>query len=79
MVGFHGREAAMKTALNAAFALTLCAFLLAGNAKAQTEAAPATGSATLPLPGIVVTPPAPPPADAQQSCPDTGNKLELIG
>jgi hypothetical protein len=33
----------MKTALNAAFALTLCAFLLAGNAKAQTEAAPLPG------------------------------------
>jgi hypothetical protein len=59
----------MKTALNAAFALTLCAFLLVGNAKAQTEAAPATGSATLPLPGIVVTPPAPPPATRSKAAP----------
>jgi hypothetical protein len=69
----------MKTALNAVAAVTLCAFLLAGNATAQTEADPAPGSATLPLPGIVVTPPTAPSADAQQSCPDAGNKLELIG
>jgi hypothetical protein len=33
----------------------------------------------LPLSGIVVTPPTPPPVDTQQNCPDTGNKLELIG
>jgi hypothetical protein len=79
MFGFYGREAAMKIALNAAVALMLCALLLAGNARAQTEAGPAPGSATLPIPGIVVTPPTPPPADTQQSCPDTGNKLELIG
>jgi len=70
----------MKTELNAAAALMLCALLLAGNARAQTEAGPAPGSATLPpLPGIVVTPTTPPPADTQQSCPDAGNKLELIG
>lgn len=71
----------MKTALNAAVALTLCAFLLAGNASAQTEPgpAPAPGSATQPFPGIIVTPPRPPPsADTQQSCPDTGRKLELV-
>jgi len=79
MVGFYGREAAMKTALNAAVALMLCAFLLVGDARAQTEADPAPAPATLPpLPGIVVTPPTPPPADTQQSCPVTGNKLELI-
>ena len=69
----------MKTALNVALALTLCAFFWAGNARTQTEAGPAPAPATLPpLPGIVVTPPTPPPADTQQSCPVTGNKLELI-
>ncbi len=70
----------MKTALNAAVALMLCACFWAGNARAQTEADLAHGSATLPLlPGIVVTPPTTPPADTLQSCPDAGNKLELIG
>jgi hypothetical protein len=70
----------MKTALNAAVALMLCAFLLVGDARAQTEADPAPAPATLPpLPGIVVTPPTTPPADTLQSCPDAGNKLELIG
>jgi hypothetical protein len=68
----------MRTALNAAVAVTLCV-LLAGNARAQTEAGPAPGSATPPIPGIVVTPPSAPSADTQQRCPDTGNKLELIG
>ena len=37
----------MKTALNGAVVLMLCAFLLAGNARAQTEAGPAPGSATM--------------------------------
>jgi hypothetical protein len=69
----------MKTALNAVIALALCAFLLAGNATAQTEPGPVPGSATQPFPGIMVTPPRSTPADAQQSCPDTGRKLELIG
>ena len=68
----------MKTALSAAIAMTLCV-LLAGNARAQTKAGPAPGSAMPPIPGIVVTPPSAPPADTQQRCPDTGNKLELIG
>jgi hypothetical protein len=68
----------MKTALNVAVALTLCVFVLAGNARAQTEAV-APGSATLPLPGIVVIPPTVPSTDTQQSCPDTGHKLDLIG
>jgi hypothetical protein len=70
----------MKTALSTAIALALCAFLLAGNARAQTEAGPtpAPGSATPPPPGIIVTPPNAPPADTQQSCPNTGHKLELI-
>jgi hypothetical protein len=70
----------MKIALNAAVSLTLCAFLLAGNANAQTEPgpAPAPEVATQPFPGIVVTPPRTPPADTQQSCPATGRKLELV-
>ena len=68
----------MKTALDAAVALALCAFLLAGNARAQTEPAPAPGSATQPFPGIIVTPPRAPPADTQRSCPATDRKLDLI-
>jgi hypothetical protein len=78
----------MKSPLNAAVALALCAFWLAGNAGAQTEpgATPAPGAATQPFPGIMVTPPraivtpprVPPPAETQQSCPDTGSKLDLI-
>jgi hypothetical protein len=71
----------MKIALNAAVALTLCAFLLAGNARAQTEpeAAPAPGTTTHVPPGIIVTPPMAPPTNTQQNCPDTRHKLELIG
>ena len=68
----------MKTALSTAIALALCAFLLAGNARAQTEAGPAPESAAPPPPGIIVTPPNAPSADTQQSCPNTGHKLELI-
>jgi hypothetical protein len=69
----------MKTALNAAVALMLCAFLLAGKASAEAEtAAPAPESAPPPPPGIIVTPPQAPPADTQQSCPANGGKLELI-
>jgi hypothetical protein len=71
----------MKTALNAAVVLILCAFLLGGNATAQDEAAPAPApeSAPQPPPGILITPPRAPSADTQQSCPaDTGRKLELI-
>jgi hypothetical protein len=68
----------MKTTLRTAAALALCAVLLAGNARAETEAgtAPAPGSAA-PPPGIIVTPPKVP-SDTQQSCPDTGHKLELV-
>jgi hypothetical protein len=73
----------MKTALNATVALTLFALFLAGNASAQSEAgptAPAPESATQPPPppGIIVTPPRSPSTDTQQSCPDTGHKLELV-
>ena len=70
----------MKTALNAAVALTLCAVLLAGKASAESEAAPAPApeSAPQPPPGILLTPPRAPPPDTQQSCPATGQKLELV-
>jgi hypothetical protein len=71
----------MKTTLNAAVALALCAILLAGNANAQAESGPppAPESATPLPPGIILTPPREPSADTQQSCPaDTGRKLELI-
>jgi hypothetical protein len=81
----------VKTALNVAVALTLCALLLAGNAQqAQAEPGPAPGTATQPFPGIIVTPPrlapqlpasgerAPPAGTQPQSCPDTGRKLELV-
>jgi hypothetical protein len=75
-------EAAMKIALDAAVALALCAFLLAGKASAQTEPgpAPAPESVMRPPQGIILTPPRapPPPANTQQSCPDTGSKLDLI-
>jgi hypothetical protein len=66
----------MKTALNAAVALAVCAVLLAGKASAENESAPAPEAATQPPPGIIVTPPRLPPT--QQSCPNTGQKLELI-
>ena len=82
----------MKTALNAAVALILPLYLLAGNAAAQSEpesalppekvegSPPAPETAIQPAPGIIVTPPSPPPSQTQpQSCPDTGRKLELIG
>jgi len=82
----------MKTALNAAVALMLAFYLLAGNAGAQSEpgsalppekaegSPPASETAIQPAPGIIVTPPTPPPSQMEpQSCPDTGRKLELIG
>jgi hypothetical protein len=75
----------MKTALVAVVATSLCAVWSPGNANAQAEhqthqaePTPAPGSATQ-FPGIIVTPPRAPPADAQQSCPDTGRTLELVG
>ena len=81
----------MKTALNTASALALCALLLAGGVAAQTQPGPpATTETVKPSPpGILLTPPRPPQQpdswenapsnDAQpQSCPDPGNKLELI-
>ena len=79
----------MKTALNAAWALALCALLLAGAVAAQTQPGPPATPETLKPspPGILLTPPRPPqdswenaPSnDAQpQSCPDHGSKLELI-
>jgi hypothetical protein len=76
MEGPYG-EAAMK----AAIALTLCTFMLAGHASAQAEQgpAPAPESETQPFPGLMVTTPRAPAADAQQTCPDTGRKLELVG
>jgi hypothetical protein len=69
----------MKTALNAAVVLALCAVLFGGQTRAQSESAPAPTpeSAPPPPPGILVTPPRPP-SDTQQSCPDTGKKLELV-
>ena len=80
----------MKTALNAASALALCAFLLAGRVAAQTQPTPPAMPETVkpPPPGILLTPPRPPQSDSwenapsndarPQSCPDLGNKLELI-
>jgi hypothetical protein len=70
----------MKAVLGAVVALTFFAALLADDARAQSEPAPlpAPNSATQPFPGIVVTPPRVPPADAEHSCPATGKKLELI-
>lgn len=70
----------MKTALTAAAAATLALFALGGKAAAQTEATPAPGAAAQPLPGIIVTPPRTPapPVGTEQSCPDTGHKLELV-
>jgi len=75
-----GEETAMKTVCSALVALGLCTFLPAGAAGAESEAgpAPAPGSSTQPPPGILVTPPRTPPPETQQSCPDTGSKLELI-
>ncbi len=81
----------MKSARDIIVAVTLCAFLLAGNTHAQTEQgpAPAPGPVT-PPPGILVTPPrlvpqrpafgekAPAESTQPQSCPDTGHKLELV-
>ena len=73
------QSVAMKTALNAAVALMLCAFLLTGKAGAEAEpSTPAPEAATPPPPGILVSPPRAPPADNQQSCPANGGKLELI-
>jgi hypothetical protein len=73
------QSVAMKTALNAAVALMLCASLLTGKAGAEAEpSTPAPELATPPPPGILVTPPRAPPADTQQSCPANGGKLELI-
>ena len=73
----------MKTALNAAVALMVCTFMLAGTAAAQDQAAPAPPpapeSVPQPPPGIMLTPPRGPSADTQQSCPaDPSRKLELI-
>ena len=77
------RSVRAQNAFKAAVALAFCAFLVVGDASAQTEqeTAPTTapGPAMQPPPGIVLTPPKAPAADTQQSCPDTGHKLELIG
>jgi hypothetical protein len=74
--GSHG-EPAMKVAI----ALMLCTFLVTGKASAQAESGPepVPGTVTLPFPGLMVTPPRSPPVDTQQTCPDTGRKLELVG
>ena len=66
----------MKTALKAGISLTLGAFLLAGIAGAQTASDPSPGATMQPPPGIIMTPPMAP--SAEQSCPATGQKLELI-
>ena len=70
----------MKAALNVALGLTFCAFLLADGARAQSEAQPQPlppPESVTPPPGILLTPPRPPP-EPQHSCPDTGQKLELV-
>jgi hypothetical protein len=69
---------ALKIVLNVAAAFTLWVVLLAGNASVKAEPGPAPGAAEQPIPGIMVTPPWLPPADTQQSCPDTGRKIELL-
>ena len=68
----------MKTVLKAGVALSLSAFVVTGNAIAQTEQDPSRGTALQPPPGIIMTPPLAPSVDSQQSCPATGQKLELI-
>jgi hypothetical protein len=81
----------MKTAIQAAGSLMLCALVWAAGASAQTGPQPAPPPQAVPsAPGIIIEPPRsfpPPPAfgertssdDAQpQSCPATERKLELI-
>jgi hypothetical protein len=68
----------MKSTFNIAGVAVLCAGLFAGQTSAQSSA---PRPPTQPFAGIIVTPPvAPPPpsSDTQQSCPDTGHKLELM-
>jgi hypothetical protein len=81
----------MQTARNSVIVLMLATLLTATNASAQTEqasgpapepaqAAPATETVPHSIPGILLMPPAPLPSQTQpQTCPFTGQKLELIG
>jgi hypothetical protein len=84
----------MHAKLSGTAVLLLATLLVMGNACAQAEedSAPAPetiqgtppASATVPqsIPGILLIPPRPaslPSAAQPQTCPDTGQKLELIG
>jgi hypothetical protein len=77
----------METSSKAALALALCASLFAGRAGAETEAQPTPPPAVVApsVPGISVSPPRsmpdrPPSGEKAQpqSCPGTGERLELI-
>jgi hypothetical protein len=76
----------MKLVLSAAVALALNAYPIAGSALAQSDPEPQPPPAIQSFPGIIINPPrvlppdAPrlPPPEAQQSCPHTGTKLELL-
>ena len=84
----------MHAMLRDTVVLLLATLLVAGESSAQTEqesapapepiqgSAPGSGAAPQSIPGILLTPPRPVPLPAQtppQTCPDTGQKLELIG
>jgi hypothetical protein len=84
----------MQATLSGTMVMLLATLLVMGNARAQAEQesspAPETiqgsppASATVPqsIPGILLIPPRPaslPSPTQPQTCPDTGQKLELIG
>jgi hypothetical protein len=84
----------MHAVLRDTVVLLLATLIVAGEASAQTQqesapapepirgSAPVSETAPRSIPGILVTPPRPVPLPAQthpQTCPDTGQKLELIG
>jgi hypothetical protein len=88
------RITAMHATLNGITAMLLAILLMMGNACAQAQeesssapetiqgAPPASATAPQSIPGILLTPPRPVSLPSQvqpQTCPDTGQKLELIG
>jgi len=81
----------MKCMCKGAIVLLLTSLMAVGKSSAQSEkelapapepmeAAPATEIVPQSIPGILLTPPQPLPSQTQpQTCPFTGQKLELIG
>jgi len=80
----------MQAALKGAAVLLFATFCAVGESGAQTEQQPVAAPEMMQpapasetrqfVPGIIVTPPAPlPPQTQPNTCPDTGQKLELIG